>query len=127
MAQQLVNSRGHVHRWSRQERQGGEGAALLALGWAGCAYLLWHNGRLHAALALQTLLTRCATALPLHRYRPQVNEELDRERQAAEEAERQRREAIEQQKAELRRLEEQRAQVGVGQRRLSCWQYAELG
>ncbi|KAI7845169.1 hypothetical protein COHA_001214 [Chlorella ohadii] len=40
-----------------------------------------------------------------------VNEELDRERQAAEEAERQRREAIEQQKAELRRLEEQRAQT----------------
>lgn len=38
----------------------------------------------------------------------QVNEELERERQAAEEAERQRREALEAQKAQLRRLEEQR-------------------
>lgn len=55
---------------------------------------------------------------PLHPHLPQVNEELDRERQAAEEAERQRRDAIEQQKAELRRLEEQRAQVG---RVAGCW------
>lgn len=37
-----------------------------------------------------------------------MNEELERERQAAEEAERQRREALEAQRAQLRRLEEER-------------------